>query len=359
MRKNRVTTGRNGVPAFSGVATTYTLICLCGLVMMWPSIGLGQVDASKVISDTSFQNDLRAAGLGDPSAQLRVGKAYYFGTNEATGKGNRTEAMKWFEAGSTGGSKEATAWLGNGYLNGDGVKENKVRGAELIRSAAEANDPVGLRFMALMYHDGNGVRRDYFQAFQLFSKAVALNDPYSYDWLANLYRTGRGTSKNMPKAVELYAEGARLGDPFAQLQLAALYYTGAPEAPLAQDRSRSLQLYEASAAQGNKVAAFYVGKMYASGTGVQQDYKKAVDYYLQAARHRYPPAELSMGEASEHGLGMAVNLLDAYAWYSLAADNGNPKANERLVALTSSFNQSRKIQADKQLRELKRSMPDE
>jgi TPR repeat protein len=330
----------------------------CGLAIMLSSVGLGQGSSvpSRGIANTTLENDLSAAARGDPSAQLRVGKAYYFGTNDVNGHRNHAEAVKWFEAASAGGSKEAAAWLGNCYLWGDGVQEDRAHGAALVRSAADANDPVGLRFLATMYKVGVGVQRDYAQAFQLFSKAVALNDPDSYNRLANLYWNGLGTSKDVTKAVKLYAEGARLGDPWAQFRLAAIYYTGDPEAALPQDQVMSLQLYEKSAAQGIKEAAFYAGKMYAAGTGTKQDSQKSVEYYLRAARHKFAPALLSMGEAAEHGLGMPVNLLDAYAWYSLAADEGNPKAYERLVALAASFSPAQKGQAEARLRELKQSI---
>jgi TPR repeat protein len=336
-----------------------SVISTCVLVTILTAIGQGQAPSSgtsKVSSNSAFEHDLSAARQGDTLAQLRVGKAYYFGTNDANGKGNHSEAFKWFELASRGGCKEGAAWLGNSYLNGDGVREDKARGTTLIRSAADADDPVGLRFLALMYQDGNGIRRDYSQAFALLSKAVLLNDPNSYDRLGNLYRNGFGTQKDPRKAVKLYAEGARLGDPWAQLQLGEMYYTGAPEADVPKDQAMALRLYEDAASQGNKLAAFYAGKMYAAGTGAKQDYQKAVEYYLEAARRRFPAAQLSMGEAAEHGLGTAVNLFDAYAWYSLAADNGNTKANERLETLSATFTATEKSEAEARFRELKQNI---
>ncbi len=321
--------------------------------------GLGQSalsPTSTASSSAASNRDLDAARAGDTLAQLRVGKAYFFGTNDRNGKGNHAEACKWFELASRGGSKEGTAWLGNCYLNGDGMRQDRELGGTLIRSAADASDPVGLRFLALMYQEGNGVQRDYSTAFGLLSKAVLLNDPNSYDRLANLYRSGLGVPKDLKQTAKLYAQGARLGDAWAQLQLGEMYYVGAPEADLPKDQAMALHLYEQAANQGNKMAAFYAGKMYAAGTGANQDYQKAIEYYSAAARRRFPAAQLLMGEAAEHGLGISVNLVDAYAWYSLAADKGNTKANERMEALAATFSPATKKEAEARFRELKQDI---
>jgi TPR repeat protein len=338
---------------------SFVLVAVCVHVVAMPYC-VGQ-DSSAIGSDagSDFQQDVAAARSGNVSAQLRVGKAFFYGTNDENGKGDHSTACHWFEAASGRRSAEATAWLGSCYLNGDGLKEDKLRGGALIRSAADASDPVGIRFLALMYQDGNGVQRDYAQAFELFSKAVLLNDPNSFDRLANLYRQGLGTSKDLSKAVKLYTEGARLGDPWSQLQLAEMYYTGAEQAGLVKDSATALRLYEESAKQGNKHAAFYAGKMYATGSGTKQDYQKAVEYYLIAARRRFPPAQLCMGDAAEHGLGMSVNLFDAYAWYSLAADKGNPKAFEKLKVLTDNLSANDKAQAENRYRALRKNIEEE
>src|SRR5215831_1634972 len=80
---------------------------------------LGQNSPAVGINATSnFQQDADAARSGNVSAQLRVGKALFYGTNDANGKGDHSTACHWFEAASGRGSAEASAWLGSCYLNG-------------------------------------------------------------------------------------------------------------------------------------------------------------------------------------------------------------------------------------------------
>jgi hypothetical protein len=357
-RKQRAGIGRHFGPHRPAELRLWPWILLAGLAIGSSTPLLAQSDSAANHRPTpllSFEQDLKAARHGDALAQLRIGKGYYSGA-DPEGKADYSEASKWFEAAAAAGSKEAAAWLGNCYVKGSGVREDRSRGLALLRSAADANDPVGLRFLALMYQQGNGVPRDNAQAFQLFSRAVELNDLNSYDRLGDLYRNGLGTSRDIKKAIQLYDTGARLGSAWAQLRLADVYYTGAPEAGLPQDRPMSLRLYEESGRQGNRVAAFSAGRMYAEGVSGKQDSQKAVEYFLQSARRGFPPAQLSMGEAEENGLGTAINLRDAYAWYGLAADNGNPKAYSRLLALCAGFSPAEKAQAEARLIELKKSL---
>jgi TPR repeat protein len=318
---------RFGKEQNTGVYFLTTLI-LCAALAVSSRMGLGQNASPQM--PPSFDLDLAAAKQGDIEAELRVGKSYYFGANAKNGKKNPDEACKWFERALEKGSKEAGAWVGRCYVTGHGVPLDVTRGAVLIRSAADANEPVGLRFLGLMYLDGAGVPKDTSQALVIFSRAAALHDPFSLDWLGRFYLRGNDTRK----AVPFLKEAAQLGDQWAELRLGELYEAG-DGTSLAKDLPLALKFYIASAMQGNATAAYKAGIFCENGTGTQQDSVRAVQFYQDSASRGFARAEFALGNAEERGLGTPVNLTDAYAWYSLAADQGNSSAYEHVIQLTS------------------------
>lgn len=290
---------------------------------------------------TDLSVDLQAAKRGDKLACLRVAEFY----DSREGGRNYSEAFRWFQAASSQGVTEATAWMGSYYLYGHGVTEDKAKGLALIQSAAAAGDPVGLRFLGLMYEGGNLVPRNYTRAFRMFSEAVEKGDVKSYDRLAHLYLQGDGAPHDVAKAMNLMQEGARLGDSWAQLHLANLYEHGDSSAEIGADAAKAIQLYQQAAAQGNGAAAFELARIYKTGEGTDVDDKLALQLFRQAAREGYVPAQVEMGDWQK-SQGGPENLAYAYAWYSLAAGQGSIKANEKLVLLQEQLNPEQKRQGE-------------
>lgn len=336
-------------------------------------------------STPSIQEDLAAAQQGDLPAQLRVAKAYNEGrvSNGITVvRRNYPQALKWFQAASAQGSSEANAWLGSLYLLGHGVGQDLGQATSLIQAAAGAGDPVGLRFAGLMSETGQGVPRSYQKAVAYFAQAVAKKDANSFDRLGMIYLRGLGVKRQPAKAFALFTQGAALGDSWAELNLGEMYFGGriphksdqakqpnsAPTArnnvqdsPLqpkqkaapVPDYASALKFYRQSATQGNRVAAYRLGLMYESGTGVTQDYAQAFEYYRQSAHRQYAPALVALGQAHETGRGTGVNLLHAYIAYNLAIEQNDPNAPALLQSLVHKLNAAQLKQAQASLEEYK------
>jgi TPR repeat protein len=306
--------------------------------------------APEITSTQAFQRDLQAANSGDAAAQMRTARAYFEGKGVLR---NRAEAAKRFQSLYQDGSVEAGAWLGGTYLFGAGVGQDLTRATELIKAAANAGDPVGLRFLGFMYATGRGVEQDFRRASALYQQAAAKGDPNACDRLGSLYLSGIGAPQSLVKAFEFFSEGARLGDSWAQLHLGELYFSGHTPPPASQGNSTAgtrldaaavaqnslpdyvmaARLFRDSAAQGNRIAAFKLAKMYEAGQGVPQDYKMAFDYYKVSAKSQYVPALLALGEAHESGLGTEINLTHAYVAYALAAELNSAVAVQKQRAV--------------------------
>ena len=78
---------------------------------------------------------------------------------------------------------------------------------------------------------------------------------------------------------------------------------------------------------------YRLGCMYATGSGVQKDYKEALSWYQKAAAKGNADALYSLGEAYEHGQGVRENVQQAVNWYHDAALRGSQPAKAALARL--------------------------
>jgi TPR repeat protein len=323
-----------------------------------PSISARHELAALGLDAASQARELEALRLGaanksNPEAVLKLAKFLY---NEGKRMRNHREACGLFEDASVRGSSEATAWLGSCYLYGRGVEKRDVaRGVSLIQAAAQADDAAGLMFLGLLYENGAGVERDYAKAADHFSRAVSKGYGPAYARLARLYMRGIGVKQNRRMAFELLNQGAQLGDPRSQLRLGKLAMSGfvGPQGEYLSRRSltpsyeTARQFFSQAAAQGDRTAAFKMGKMYENQNGVAGDQKKAAAYYMHSARAGDPRAQLELGRLSEN-VGPRGPLY-SYAWYSLAISQGNEMARERLDALRAKMTPDQAQEAEKLL----------
>jgi len=80
------------------------------------------------------------------------------------------------------------------------------------------------------------------------------------------------------------------------------------------------------AEQGNAVAQYTLGVMYAEGFGVPEDDVEAVGWYRLAAEQGNAIAQNHLGFMYDNGDGVPQNFMLAYMWYNLAAAQGNEDA---------------------------------
>ena len=78
---------------------------------------------------------------------------------------------------------------------------------------------------------------------------------------------------------------------------------------------------KAKAEAGDAEAQYNLGGMYASGQGVEQDFKEAVKCFQKAADQGFAMAQNNLGVMYVKGEGVEQNYVTAYAWASIAATN--------------------------------------
>ena len=102
---------------------------------------------------------------------------------------------------------------------------------------------------------------------------------------------------------------------------------GTPSASCAYLTSTSpLEDVRPCAEQGDAMAQYNLGVMYANGEGVPEDDVEAVRWYRLAAEQGDADAQSNLGLMYDHGEGVPEDDVLAYMWWNLAAAQGNANA---------------------------------
>jgi TPR repeat protein len=80
------------------------------------------------------------------------------------------------------------------------------------------------------------------------------------------------------------------------------------------------------AKQGDPKSQRILGNMYADGSGVDQDYAQAAQWYQRAAGQGYAPAMADLGDLYFYGNGVDQDQAMAIKWYRRGAERGDPEA---------------------------------
>ncbi len=110
---------------------------------------------------------------------------------------------------------------------------------------------------------------------------------------------------------------------------------------------KAAPLFQALAERGNVQAEFFIGGMYLAGTGVPQDYAKALKWSEMAAEHGNTSAQFNLGKMYELGEGVPQDNVQAHMWYSLSASSGDEQATRTRdqVAQRMSYDQIQKAKS--------------
>jgi TPR repeat protein len=160
-------------------------------------------------------------------------------------------------------------------------------------------------------------RGDYARALQLWSRAAENGDGAAQAGLGDLYRLGLGVAQDLALAVHWYGRAAGQNLPEAQYQLGLLVTEGAGGARLNTDEG--LYWIKNAALRGQVEAQFRVGQAH---------------------------------EAGKFG-ALRVDLVEAAAWYGLAAGNGHPAAAAAAANAKAALSERQLISYEQRERELR------
>ena len=131
-------------------------------------------------------------------------------------------------------------------------------------------------------------------------------------------------------AIEKWQILIKQGSPDGLFYLGVMYANGTG---VARDTTRAFELYSEAAQKDHLSAQYNLGMQYATGEGVTQDFSKAEYWWTKAAERGLMQAQSNLGSLYYHGVAGQKNPIAARKWLSLAAQQGSPHAKEVLAKL--------------------------
>ena len=101
----------------------------------------------------------------------------------------------------------------------------------------------------------------------------------------------------------------------------------------ASDEAPSIPMYQEvyhKAMQGDAESQTMMGELYRHADGVEQDYKKAYEWYYKAAKQGYGPAQDNVGIFHARGIVVEMDCAEAAKWFRYASFNGSKTARGNL-----------------------------
>jgi TPR repeat protein len=122
------------------------------------------------------------------------------------------------------------------------------------------------------------------------------------------------------EAFALFNASAERGDVISMNYVGAAYYDGSG---VTQDYTKALEWFEKAAAKDNADAMSNLGVLFASGQGVAQDYAKARELFEKAAAKHSLFAMNGLGLLFVNGQGVPQDYAKAREWFEKAAAQDN------------------------------------
>ncbi|OZG71773.1 hypothetical protein BTA51_19245 [Hahella sp. CCB-MM4] len=97
----------------------------------------------------------------------------------------------------------------------------------------------------------------------------------------------------------------------------------------------SFSACERLALSGNPEGQFGLGMLLLEGTGVKKDYRRSFELMYQASMQGHAAAQFQVGQAYVNGQGVERNFEEAYAWFLVSKENGNPIASRGIQFMES------------------------
>lgn len=157
-----------------------------------------------------------------------------------------------------------------------------------------------------------------------YQKAGNLENSLAQYYLGLLYKYGFGVDRDYKAAIHWFTLAAEKNLAKAQFELGRMYQY----VPEYKCEKKAFHWFEAAANQGVTEAHLELGMIYEE-MGKEQD-EKANRHFQLAAFQGSELAQVVLGRRYEEGIGVMRDIDEAIRFYTLAAEQGNDEATERL-----------------------------
>lgn len=286
------------------------------------------------MAGNEFSRLLRAAEKGDAQAQYDLAVMYDYGVCVRV---DYAQAVDWYGKAAAQGHAAAQAGLGWKYYTGSGVRPDVAKAIALFKKGAARGDALSLLGLWQANRQGKHAVKDDKESAKLAASALAAvkqaaqsGDHVVQRSLADLYREGMGVEQDEAEAAKLYEASATQGNVVAANALGLLNVKGRDLANV-QIKSEGGTTAGIGKAVGNTVGSSlsWVGaKIFGSPEGeAGGDDAKASEWFEKAALQGYGPAQRNIGVMYLNGWGVNRDDVLGYAWLNVAALQGEKVSN--------------------------------
>lgn len=174
--------------------------------------------------------------------------------------------------------------LGHRYLEGVGVRRDRVLARRLFEQAAARADPLGIYNLSVCFAFGEGVRRDTRLAVALEREAARRGSRDAMTALGYRFLNGIGLRQSETEALRWYRRAARLGDASAYFSLGQYFYDR-------HEFTKARSPLEKGVLAGHTKCLFYLGRMMIFGLGVPLKRRAGWLLVKTAAERGHLPAQ--------------------------------------------------------------------
>lgn len=257
------------------------------------------------------------ANRADPEGCNKLGAAFQNG--KITTK-NLETANKLFVMGCEGGSGLACQNLGYNVFFGEGTKQDKQGGFNIVKRSCELGIGSSCNQLGHWAYNGNGSAHDHTLAAAFWKQGCDRKDTNSCLSLGYAFQNGDGVPKKPAVAAELYARSCNDTDVTGCLNLGVLYYFGNG---VAQDNSKAYKLFQFGCSKGDKQSCSNSAIMQLHGEGVAKNESKAVEVFQELCDgQQFMSACSTLGYLAKYGKGFAKDPARAVS-YSERACSAN------------------------------------
>jgi len=129
-------------------------------------------------------------------------------------------------------------------------------------------------------------------------------------------------TRKFDKAIPLLKRASELGNAEAQYNLGYCYQTGSS---VEQDNKKAIEWYTKSAEQGYNDGLYQMMMAYGNGIGVEQDFEKAFQYGLKCANNGDGTCMWNVVNCYNEGMGVEKNVDKMIEWATKLGKLENPE----------------------------------
>jgi len=281
------------------------------------------------IDGAKVEHDKKAFKSLSQATNLSVSSMTYIGNCFLNGEGvdqDELKAFEYFYEAAAEGNAEAQNSLGYLYLYGQVVPKEELKAFEYFYEAAARGNAEAQNSIANLYLRGEKVPKDEKKAFEYYQLSAAQNDSWGLFNLGISYKRGRGTEKDELEAIRCHEQAAEMGNTYAQYYLGRRFASGRG---VEKNLVTAFHYFESAANAGHPDAQFELALCYMDGKGVEKDDELAKQFLKLSAAQDSAHALVTLGEIYEEGkMGFALDLNEAFKSYKKAfkKENEHPQA---------------------------------